>query len=89
LQYLSGSLACVASVSFSFPLIARPLCQLGSIHNKLCARNNGPARANIANIVHKFACTKFAFPSVRMIVRRGRREEGRGRRGRRGVGGTV
>lgn len=66
----------VQSVSFSFPLIAHSLCQLGSIHNKLCPRNNGPARANIANIVHKFACTKFAFPSVRMVVEGGRKRGG-------------
>lgn len=63
MQYLSGSLR-IWSVSFSFSLIARSLCQLGSIHNKLCPRNNGSARANIANIVHKFAYTKFAFRSV-------------------------
>jgi hypothetical protein len=35
---------------------------IGSIHNKLGARNNSPVPvANIANIVHKFACTKICL----------------------------
>lgn len=33
---------------------------LGSIHNKLAGRNNGPVpEANIANIVRKFACAEL------------------------------